>query len=93
MNDDLGQSRVPGLLDVAGANPVRLIVSSYLLPDEWMIGFSWWKGGYHQERVRAGTHNEAEKMGKQMRVILEAALDQCRSIADKTFNRGVMFDD
>lgn len=72
---------------------MRMIISLYLAPDEWRLGFSWGSGGFHQERIRAGTHAEAERVGKQMQDILESAIGRCRAISDIKIRREVQHDD
>lgn len=72
---------------------MRRIISQYLPPDEWTIAFSWSGGGYHRERVRAGTYAEAEHLAEQMAAILKPALSAYNKLAHKSLCRGEWFDD
>lgn len=72
---------------------MKLAVYSYLPPDEWMVSFSWGHRGCHRDRVRAGTREEAERVGEQMMAILKPAIESCDKLAQKTIQQKVIFDD
>lgn len=72
---------------------MKPVVYSYLPPDEWMVSFSWGHGGCHRDRVRAGTREEAERVGEQMMAILKPAIESCDKLAQKSIQPKVIFDD
>lgn len=72
---------------------MKLAVYSYLPPDEWTVSFVWGHGGYHCDRIRAGTREEAERISEQMMAILKPAIESCDKLAQKTIQQKVIFDD
>ena len=72
---------------------MKLVIYSYLPPDEWMVSFTWSHGGYHCEKIRAGTREEAERVGEQMMAILKPAIESCDKLAENTLQQKVIFDD
>lgn len=72
---------------------MKLVIYSYLPPDAWLVSLAWGHDGCYREKIRAGTREEAERVGEQMMAILKPAIESCDKLAENTLQQKVIFDD